>query len=160
MIPAARLRAAVPDDLDRLAELEQLCFPDPWPIHLVGQELRNPSTLVLVVLAESAAPAMPEASEWDAPVAGYASFRQGGGEAELLRLAIDPGARRQGLARTLIDAGLERLRPAGVERCFLEVRPDNEPAIACYLAMDFRYAGRRPGYYRDGTDALVYARTL
>ncbi|HYH46937.1 MAG TPA: GNAT family N-acetyltransferase [Thermoanaerobaculia bacterium] len=153
MIASTLLRAAVPGDLDRLAELERLCFPDPWPIHLVGQELRNPGTLILV------AEAGPEAGP-QAPVAGYASFRQGGGEAELLRLAVDPAARRRGLARALIDAGLVRLRPAGVERCFLEVRPDNEPAIACYLAMGFRYAGRRPGYYRDGTDAMVYARTL
>lgn len=153
MTPAPRLRAAVPGDLDRLAELEQLCFPDPWPVHLVGQELRNPSTLVLVALAEAE-------GQPPAPVAGYASFRQGGGEAELLRLAVDPAARRRGLARALIDAGLARLRPAGVERCFLEVRPDNHPAIDCYLAMGFRYAGRRAGYYRDGTDALVYARAL
>ena len=145
----AHLRCAVPADIERLAELEQSCFPDPWPLHLVAQELRNPSTLVLVADVGAAV-----------PVAGYASFRQGGGEAELLRLAVDPAARRQGLARALIETGLTRLRPAGVERCFLEVRPNNEAAIACYLALGFRYAGRRPGYYRDGTDALVYARNL
>jgi ribosomal-protein-alanine N-acetyltransferase len=143
------LRTAVPADVERLAQLEQICFPDPWPLHLVAQELRNPSTLVLVA-----------AGDQGSKVDGYASFRQGGGEAELLRLAVDPAARRQGLARALIETGLIRLRPAGVERCFLEVRPNNEPAIACDLALGFRYAGRRPGYYRDGTDALVYARTL
>ena len=143
------LRCAALADLDRLAELEQLCFPDPWPAHLVAQELRNSGTLVLVAELTPGA-----------PPAGYASFRQGGGEAELLRLAVDPAVRRHGVARALIAAGLAQLRPAGVERCFLEVRPGNDPAIACYLAMGFRYAGRRPRYYRDGTDALVYARLL
>jgi ribosomal-protein-alanine N-acetyltransferase len=148
------LRCAALGDLDRLAELEQLCFPDPWPAHLVAQELRNSGTLVLVAELEPLRPA------GTAVPAGYASFRQGGGEAELLRLAVDPAARRHGLARALIAAGLAQLRPAGVERCFLEVRPGNDAAIACYLAMGFRYTGRRPRYYRDGTDALVYARLL
>ena len=55
-------------------------------------------------------------------------------------------------------ARLDRLRRAGVERCFLEVRTGNFGALAFYRALGFERAGRRPAYYRDGSDALVYSR--
>jgi [ribosomal protein S18]-alanine N-acetyltransferase len=143
------LRTARPDDVDRIAWLEQIGFPDPWPRELLGYELTHPMSIVLVAVWAEGLPA-----------AGYASFRKGSGEAELLRLAVAPGERRRGVARALIAGGLELLRPLGIETCFLEVRPSNEGAIAFYREMGFERIGRRKGYYRDGSDALVYARRV
>jgi [ribosomal protein S18]-alanine N-acetyltransferase len=143
------LRTAHAEDVDRIAWLEQLGFPDPWPRELLGYEVAHPMSLVLVATWGEGVPA-----------AGYASFRKGGGEAELLRLAVAPGERRRGVARALVLGGLERLRPAGIETCFLEVRTANEGAIAFYRELGFERIGRRKGYYRDGTDALVYARRV
>ncbi|HXO18757.1 MAG TPA: GNAT family N-acetyltransferase [Thermoanaerobaculia bacterium] len=143
------VRTARLADLQRLAWLERTGFPDPWPLELLAYELRHPLSILL-------------AARWDeeAPAAGYASFRHGGGEAELLRLAVDPGERRRGVARALVAAGLERLRGAGVGRCFLEVRTGNAGAIAFYRSIGFELVGRRLAYYRDGSDALVYARQV
>ncbi len=81
-------------------------------------------------------------------------------EPELLRVAVLPASRRQGLARRLITAGLSLLRAGGVTECFLEVRPDNASALAVYHALGFRLAGRRERYYRDGSDALLYCLTI
>jgi ribosomal-protein-alanine N-acetyltransferase len=94
------------------------------------------------------------------PPVGYASFRRGFGEAELLRLAVAPGERRRGIARALAAAGFGRLREEGFETCHLEVRMDNMGAIALYEALGFERAGLRRGYYRDGTDALLLSRPL
>jgi len=91
---------------------------------------------------------------------GYACFRLGVGEAELLRVAVSPEARRRGLGRRLIAAGFERLRAAGMARCHLEVRPSNASALALYHALGFEICGRRRTYYRDGSDALVLRRDL
>ena len=149
LYPFPLLRTARLDDLERIAWLEQLGFPDPWPRELLAYEISHPMSLVLVaVWAEGL------------PPAGYASFRKGGGEAELLRLAVAPGERRRGVARALVTGGIERLRPAGIETCFLEVRTNNDGAIAFYQELGFERVGRRPGYYRDGSDALVYARPV
>lgn len=141
------VRPAIPSDLDRIVWLELVGFPDPWPRELLAYEIIHPSSIVLV-------------SGWNlgAPAGGYASFRQGGGEAELLRLAVDPDERRRGVATALVLAGLDRLRRVGVGRCFLEVRMGNFGAISFYRTLGFERTGRRPAYYRDGSDALVYSR--
>ena len=143
------IRTARPEDLERIVWLEQIGFPDPWPRELLAYEISHPMSVVLVGVWGEGLPA-----------AGYASFRKGGGEAELLRLAVAPGERRRGVARALVLGGLERLRPGGIESCFLEVRTNNDGAIAFYLEMGFERVGRRKGYYRDGSDALVYARQV
>lgn len=146
--PALCIRQASVEDLPRVAWLEEAAMTDPWPYDLLAYEFGHPRGFLLI-------------AEWDgAPGAGYVSFRHGGGEAELLRLAVDPAERRRGIARSLIESGLERLRKERVQACFLEVRRDNEPAIACYTALGFQRAGRRKAYYRDGTDALIYSLAL
>ena len=148
MIPETDCREAVAADLPALARLEAAAFADPWSAEMLAAELANPGSLVLVLAGPGAA------------LLGYACFRQGGGEAELLRVAVEPAARGRGLARRLIAAGCERLRAAGVASCHLEVRPGNEAALAVYRALGFTLAGRRRAYYRDGSDALVLRRDL
>ena len=151
--PTPRTRPATPQDLPILAALEQSSMPDPWSPAAVASELDQPDSLVLVAVDPDA----------DAPVA-YASYRHAAEEAELLRLAVDPARRREGLATELLAAGDEALAAAGCVACFLEVRADNAPAIAFYERAGFHRIGRRPGYYRSGgggsVDAIVYARAI
>jgi [ribosomal protein S18]-alanine N-acetyltransferase len=142
------LRTAGKEDLTRIAWLEDAAFEDSWPYELLAYELTHPRGIVLL-------------ASWDGePAAGYAAFRHGGGESEILRLAVAPEARRRGVARALVTSGLERLRQERVESCHLEVRMDNEGAIAFYHALGFVRTGRRRSYYRDGSDALVLSRAL
>lgn len=145
-LPAIRL--AGQGDLSRIVWLEEHAFPDPWPPAILAHELSHPRSFILV------------ASRAGAPATGYVSFRQGVDEAELLRLAVSDGERRRGVGRALVHAGLDRLRAARFSSCFLEVRPDNRPAIALYESLGFAPNGRRRAYYRDGSDALVYALEL
>ncbi|RLJ59446.1 ribosomal-protein-alanine N-acetyltransferase [Litoreibacter meonggei] len=80
-------------------------------------------------------------------------------EAELLTLAVDPTARRQGVGRYLVEAFKSRAGQDGAVTAFLEVAADNAAAISLYQATGFNGAGVRRGYYRraDSTtlDALV-----
>ena len=80
------------------------------------------------------------------------------GEAELLRIAVSPEARGQGLGRKLLEACQQDLAEAGMTRMFLEVRASNAPAIGLYWACGWKPVGRRPGYYPDGEDAALYQR--
>jgi ribosomal-protein-alanine N-acetyltransferase len=139
------VRSAREGDLDRIARLEETAFQDPWPREMLAYELAHPHAVLLVA----------SRCEEEAPDA-YAAFRHAAGEAELLRVGVDPEARRAGLARALLIEGLERLVRLGVQVCFLEVRVDNAPAIQLYESLGFSCTGRRKGYYRDGTDALLF----
>lgn len=145
--PPITIRPAQGRDLLRIAELETLSFPEPWPVDLLAFELVHPQAVLLA------------ASRGNAPAVGYAVFRHVAGEAELLRVGVAPEERRQGIARALIEDGIERLRREGVEVCHLEVRTTN-PAILLYEAMGFERTGFRRRYYQDGTDALVMSRRL
>jgi ribosomal-protein-alanine acetyltransferase len=142
-----RLEPARADDLGRLERLER-AFPDPWPRNFLAMELQHPAALLLV------------ARDPAGVVAGYAAFRRGAGDAELLRLAVEPGARRRGLGRSLTQRGLEILRAEGCAACHLEVRTGNVGAIALYEGLGFDRVAVRPRYYSDGDDALVLRRPL
>ena len=137
------LRVAGVADLPALAALEAASFPDSWSERLLAGELAASGSLLLLASDSSSTPL------------GYAAFRRAADEAELLRVAVAPAARRRGLARRLVEAGLARLLREGVRSCFLEVRPANAPALALYRALGFREAGRRRRYYADGSDALL-----
>ena len=61
------------------------------------------------------------------------------------------------LASVPMFSGLQRdelLKFADGGAVFLEVRTDNEAAIALYRSMGFDQIGRRPGYY-NGADAYT-----
>lgn len=103
-------------------------------------------------------------SEWALllPPVGYALWRavSGLGEAELLRVAVDPTLRRTGLGRRLLQASEPFLRDQGVEILMLEVRVANDSARALYAAEGWEEVGLRKGYYRDGEDAALYKKVL
>jgi ribosomal-protein-alanine N-acetyltransferase len=82
-------------------------------------------------------------------------MRQAADEAEILTLATMEHARRQGIARRVLAAGLDWAEAAGAMRVFLEVSEGNAPARALYAAAGFTACGVRRRYYADGSDALV-----
>lgn len=145
--PTLEVRAATAADLPSLETLERQAFPEPWSRRLLAEELRQPISLALVAA---------EGGE----VVGYASFRRAADEAELLRVAVAPDRRGRGVARHLVQAGLEEIARQGVGRCFLEVRRHNAPARALYRRLGFREVGLRRAYYPDGSDALILSRRL
>jgi ribosomal-protein-alanine N-acetyltransferase len=80
--------------------------------------------------------------------------------ARLYSLAVDPAARRRGLAQLLLNHGLEALKSEGFATARLEVRADNAPALALYDAFGFEVAARLPDYYGRGLDGLRLTRRL
>jgi ribosomal-protein-alanine N-acetyltransferase len=92
-------------------------------------------------------------AEVNGEVAGFAVWRGvGEGEWELLNLAVDPGVRRRGVGRALVDA-----LPVG--RVFLEVRESNAAALQLYESSGFTVCGRRRRYYRSPVeDGIVMER--
>lgn len=144
---APQIRPAGAADAGALAVLEAIAFPHPWSGLQLLSELRQPHALGWVAIE-------PEG------IVGYSLFRRVFDEAELLRLAVAPTRRRQGVATALVEQGLARLRELGCTSTFLEVREDNLAAIALYGRCGWQVDGRRRRYYPDGTDALLFRRGL
>ena len=126
-----------------VAELEKICFSDPWSEKSVGDELNNPLSLWLVAMEEDR-------------LAGYVGSQSVMGESDMMNVAVDPDFRRQGIGENLVNALVEHLAQLGNYCLSLEVRASNEPAISLYQKLGFNQVGRRPNYYRNPKeDALI-----
>jgi [ribosomal protein S18]-alanine N-acetyltransferase len=95
------------------------------------------------------------------PIIAYICYRIFLDEMHLLKIAVSPEWRSQGIGEWLLSECMEKGKRKGAIRILLEVRPSNRSAIAMYDKMGFHTVGRRPRYYPDTReDALVMARDL
>jgi ribosomal-protein-alanine N-acetyltransferase len=81
-------------------------------------------------------------------------------EAELLRIAVAPEARRLGLGRRLLEASETFLLDQGITALYLEVRCSNQAARHLYESSGWALQRTRKAYYRDGEDAAIYWKPL
>jgi ribosomal-protein-alanine N-acetyltransferase len=148
------VRAATPDDVPAIADLElDNLGPDAWPEGLVREGVTGTLPTIRYLVAEVDTGEGPR-------VVGYAAASIVADVAELQRIAVDADHRRSGLASALLDAVVAAAREGGAERVLLEVREDNDGALAFYAARDFVEVHRRLRYYRDGATAVVLGRDL
>lgn len=139
-------RRARPEDADALLALEREIYADDaWPADLMIAELGNEHTRYLVV------------EDDEGEIVAYAGLLApiGTGQGDIQTVTVAPSARRQGLARALLQQLLAEARRRGAEELFLEVRHDNEGAQALYRELGFEVVGVRKRYYRGGVDALT-----
>ena len=80
--------------------------------------------------------------------------------AEILTICVVPDQRGRGHARQLLEHAERLGRDRGVKRVFLEVSVKNEAAQRLYIRAGYSEIARRPGYYVDGSDALLLEKTL
>lgn len=134
------------DHVSQVAELEKLCFSDPWSENSVSSELNNPLSLWLVAVDGER-------------VAGYVGSQSVMGESDMMNIAVHPDYRRRGLAEMLVAELVTALKNAGNTCLTLEVRASNAPAIALYEKTGFSQIGLRKNYYRNPReDALILRR--
>lgn len=138
---------AGPGDVAAVVRLEQVCQGiDAWSEGLVRDGITGGLPTIHHLVARE--------HEVDVVVA-YAVASLAGDVAELQRIGVDPAHRRRGLAGVLLDGVADLARLDGAERVLLEVRGDNEGALAFYASRGFAELARRPRYYRDGAAAVV-----
>lgn len=143
------LRAMSADDLEAVIAIELAAYEFPWTPGIFADCLRAGYRAWVV--------------DHGGMVCGYGLLSAAAGEAHVLNVCIDPGRRRNGLARLLMARLLDDARGLGAQRVFLEVRPSNTGAVALYEDLGFNLVSRRPNYYpaaHGREDALVMAMEL
>ena len=132
-----------PEHVSQVAQLEKLCFSDPWSEKSVASELENELSFWLVALEGET-------------VAGYVGSQTVLGETDMMNIAVHPDYRRKGIAEALVNALVEGLKARESHCLTLEVRATNAPAIALYEKLGFAQIGLRKNYYRNPKeDALI-----
>ncbi len=141
--------ALMPADAHRCAELEAQLFDgdDPWPAVAFERELAAAHNHYVAARANGM-------------LVGYAGISRLGRkppfEYEVHTIGVDPLYQGQGIGRKMLVELLE-FADGGV--VYLEVRTDNEAAIALYRSMGFEQVGLRRRYYRvSGADAYTMRR--
>ena len=126
-----------------IAELEKLCFSDPWSEDAIRPELENPLSCWVVCMDENR-------------LVGYVGSQSVLGWADMMNLAVHPDYRRNGIGEKLVEELTVQLKQNKVTCLTLEVRASNVPAITLYHKLGFAEVGRRPNYYyHPKEDALI-----
>ena len=117
----------------QVAELEKLCFADPWSEKSIASELGNIWSYWVVALDGER-------------VVGYIGSQSSADESDVMNVAVHPDYRRRGIAESLIEVLIRELKNRGSHALMLEVRDSNEPAIALYEKLGFQQVGMRKNY--------------
>ncbi len=148
-----RLRDAVEADLQRLFELDRICFPAgiAYSLGEFRSLLRSRETVCVV-------------AEEGAVLTGFSvaqSVRvrtsQGG---HIVTIDVAPDFRRRGIGRLLMEHIESRMRDDGATWLRLEVAVNNFAALNFYTGLEFEAIGEIPEYYRGSLDAIVMAKAL
>ena len=139
-----RLGPAGPEAAQTLAALHAQAFDKPWSAQDIAALIGGAGAYA--VMAQDEEPL------------GMVMARVLFDEAEILTLAVAPGARRRGVGSALVTAAAGLARRGGALSLMLEVGEDNPGAIALYGATGFVQVGLRRNYYDRGgrqIDALL-----
>ena len=153
---AFSIRRATVADCDDLSEIHATSFSRGWSGAEFELLLVQPGTHALIAHRSSAFGRRSPA--------GFILYRLVVDEGEILTIAVARASRRRGIGRALLEEAMRHAYREGAGRIHLEVEDLNRAAITLYERAEFREAGRRAGYYREGRatpgGALVMLRQL
>ena len=132
----------------QIAELEKVCFADPWSVTSIETELTSRLSLWFVAV------------EGDT-VVGYVGSQTVIDESDVMNIAVHPDYRRQGIGEALLETLADALREKGSRGLTLEARVSNTPAVSLYKKAGFLQVGLRKNYYRNPKeDAFILRKEL
>ena len=128
-------------DLCAIAEIERLCFGEPWSEKALELLLRDGNFGVAVL-------------EGGVPVS-YVGVISAVPEGEITNVATHPDFRRRGIAGELLEFLKKEAADRGIDSLYLEVRRSNEAAKSLYEKSGFSVIGERKGFYKNPKEDAV-----
>lgn len=132
------IQKLTPDYVSAVAEIEKRCFSNPWSETAVNAELENHCSEIYIALVDGTA-------------AGYANIYTVLDEMDIVRVAVLPEYRRQGVAAGILKTVLAEKQGT----VYLDVRESNHPAISLYKSLGFVDTGVRKNYYTNPTENAI-----
>lgn len=131
-------------DIDRVTEIENLCFASPWSRESFESELLQNNLARYIV------------AKLNGKVVAYGGMWIVLDEAHITNIAVHPSFRERKIGEKLVREMLRRAKESKAERITLEVRTSNAAARKLYEKLGFKDSGTRKDYYADtGEDAII-----
>ena len=136
--------------IDAIVSIEKESFRQPWQRISFSNERACIDAIDVVVLRPG-----------HEQIIAYACLRLTLEDLHLLRIAVTPKWRRQGIAVWLLETCFRKASARGAKAAYLEVRQSNASAKNLYLKLGFQIIATRPRYYIDTEeDALIMMKVL
>lgn len=145
-----QIRQAVIEDLDALLNLENICFKEEtFQRKQLNYLLGKAKSIVLVTTI-------------DGKIIGsmIILLRKNILNARIYSLNVHPDHRRKGIASSLMDYAIVRLKKNGFKNITLEAGVNNQAAQNLYRSKGFLVDRTLSNYYKNGGDALHLKRKL
>ena len=126
------------EHLPQLAELERLCFAEPWSEGGLSILLADGNFGAVLLL--------------DGRAVSYGGMTAVLDEGSVTNIATHPEYRHRGFGRQILRALLSEAERRGLTRVFLEVRQSNAAAKSLYESEGFAICGERKNFYRCPTE--------
>jgi len=144
-IKTFKVRKAKTSDIDKLVQLENLCFKNnQFSKETLLSEINKSFNTFLV-------------GEIKDEIICFAIFSMPIDEAEIIQICVLDKYRRMGFANKLFDKFVLENKP---KKMFLEVNKNNVSAINLYSKLGFNQIAIRKSYYSNGDDCLVYIKNF
>lgn len=140
MTPVYRLMER--NEAPALYTIDQECFNYNWSLESYEKETNNILANYIV-------------ANYNGEVIGFGGFWAVIDEAQITNIGVLKKYRGQGVGDGILKAMIQRALEIGCPAMTLEVRENNEPAIALYRRNDFVVTGRREQYYDKNTDCII-----
>lgn len=138
------LKIFAPEHIPEAAEIERLCFSEPWTEEALRYMCTSPNTRAIAVIDRT-----------NGALAAYGGAQFVLDEANIVNIATHPDYRRRGCATAAMHALEAFLKENGIEHLYLEVRQSNAPAQALYAKEGFSPIGVIKNYYRFPAEDAV-----
>lgn len=133
---AAPIRPVSAGDLARLAALDMAVFEPPY-------QLASGELVELMVTSGNFVVAEHVDAGGRCQLVGYACADVLGDTGQIIRLAVHPAARRQGIGRALLNHALAYCQAGGARRVTINTQESNRASLHLYQQLAFRQVGRR-----------------
>ena len=130
------------DALEGAAELERLCFAEPWSAKSL--ELLTKEGIGVGMVCRK-----------DGIICAYGGMLVAVDEGQITNIATHPDFRRMGYGRAVVEALIKYAKNNRLDSISLEVRESNKAAIELYTSLGFKVEGKRKDFYKKPTEAAL-----
>lgn len=129
-------------DLNKVMEIENLCFVAPWKKEDIIRELNNNQFATLLV------------ATINNEVVGYVDYWVTFDSATICQIAVHPNYQRHSIGSKLLEEVIKDCYAKKALTITLEVRESNSKGINFYTKHGFNQFLVKPNYYSNGENAI------